>query len=130
MFDLPISVTNEIPEQSNGGEERVECPFLENVLLPPEEIERGTDTLPAQPFLGGGVSISGTSTGSSGSGSGESEGEGDGSSGSGAGSGGSGGSGGKEGDGDLTALLAEGSGRVTWNMCTMLLVAVVMCFML
>ncbi|GAD92046.1 conserved hypothetical protein [Paecilomyces variotii No. 5] len=90
VFDLPISVTNEIPEKSNGGGERVECPFLENVLLPPEEIERGTDALPAQPFLGGGVSISGTGTGPS-SGESDGEGEGGGSYGTDAGSGRSGG---------------------------------------
>lgn len=108
-------MTDDIPERAG---KRVECPFLENILLPPEEIRLGTDTLPAQPFLGGGVSISFSGTGAGmGSGSGE---------------GGSSGSGGKDGDGDgdLTALLAEGSGRVRWSTSMMLLVGAAMCFTL
>ncbi|RWQ91960.1 hypothetical protein C8Q69DRAFT_448043 [Paecilomyces variotii] len=122
VFDLPISVTDDIPERA----ERVECPFLENILLPPEEIRAGTDTLPTQPFLGGGVSISfsgtGAGMGSLGSGEGSSSGEGGSSSGT--------GTGGKDGDGDLTALLAEGSGRVRWSTSMMVLVGAAMYFIM
>ncbi|KAL2220369.1 hypothetical protein M432DRAFT_589687 [Thermoascus aurantiacus ATCC 26904] len=70
VFDLPVSVTNSIPE----SDDRVECPLLENVLLPPDVVAESVDTLPAQPFLGdeGGVSTVSGSGGSSSSGSGDS----------------------------------------------------------
>lgn len=69
VFDLPVSVTNSIPE----SDDCVECPLLENVLLPPDVVAESVDTLPAQPFLGdeGGVSTVSGSGGSSSSGSGD-----------------------------------------------------------
>ncbi|EPS34714.1 hypothetical protein PDE_09678 [Penicillium oxalicum 114-2] len=55
VFDLPIAVTNSIPE----SDERVDCASLENKLLSVAEIEESSDTLPAQPW------VNGTSTDSS-----------------------------------------------------------------
>lgn len=63
---------------TNGIEardDRVECPFLENVLLPPEEVAASGDALSAQPFLGVGDGVS-VSSGSSSNGGGTSSGSG------------------------------------------------------
>lgn len=84
----------------------MECPFLENILLPVANVTNSTNTLREQPFLGGRVSISGTSKTGKGSGSNPFGIP----------------SGAKEGDGDLTALLAEAGGRLRWSTGIMLLV--------
>ena len=49
VFDLPISVTNSIPE----SDERVGCALLENKLLTAAEIDESSDTLPGQPWVEG-----------------------------------------------------------------------------
>ncbi|KAJ5461820.1 uncharacterized protein N7458_003372 [Penicillium daleae] len=60
VFDLPISVTNSIPESSD----RVDCASLENQVLSIAEVEKSSDTLPGQPWVQNGASTE-TSTGSS-----------------------------------------------------------------
>jgi hypothetical protein len=52
VFDLPISVTNSIPENDN----RLDCEMLENQLLSAAEIGESSDSLPGQPWVEGGVS--------------------------------------------------------------------------
>lgn len=52
VFDLPISVTNSIPENDN----RLDCEMLENQLLSAAEIGVSSDSLPGQPWVEGGVS--------------------------------------------------------------------------
>ncbi|KAJ5794619.1 hypothetical protein N7457_001218 [Penicillium paradoxum] len=51
VFDLPISVTNSIPE----SDDRIDCALLENKLLSAAEIGKSSDTLPGQPWVGDGV---------------------------------------------------------------------------
>lgn len=92
IFDLPISVTNEIDEQPqsqtgntdnigpfgpNGA--RISCQLLENPLLSYENQTDSTNMPGVQPYIGGPVSIAGASQGSgsgSTSGSGSSSGNG------------------------------------------------------
>ncbi|KAJ5836501.1 Mannosyltransferase 1 CMT1, partial [Penicillium robsamsonii] len=52
VFDLPISVTNSIPESND----RVDCDLLENKLLSAAEIGESSDSLPGQPWVEGGAS--------------------------------------------------------------------------
>ncbi|CAG8089490.1 unnamed protein product [Penicillium nalgiovense] len=52
VFDLPISVTNSIPE----NDDRIDCDLLENKLLSAAEIGESSDSLPGQPWVEGGVS--------------------------------------------------------------------------
>lgn len=58
VFDLPISVTNSISESS----ERVDCALLENKLLSVAEVEKSSDTLPGQPWVGTGAATTTSST--------------------------------------------------------------------
>lgn len=60
VFDLPIAVTNSIPQSS----ERVDCALLENKLLSQSAIDESSDTLPGQPWVDSGVSTSSDSSNS------------------------------------------------------------------
>ncbi|KAJ5441954.1 hypothetical protein N7445_004961 [Penicillium cf. griseofulvum] len=53
VFDLPISVTNSIPEG-----DRIDCDLLENKLLSAAEIGESSDSLPGQPWVEGGAAVS------------------------------------------------------------------------
>ncbi|KAJ5360302.1 Mannosyltransferase 1 CMT1 [Penicillium concentricum] len=51
VFDLPISVTNSIPD----SDDRIDCDLLENKLLSAAEIGESSDSLPGQPWVEGGA---------------------------------------------------------------------------
>ncbi|KAF7716444.1 Uncharacterized protein PECH_003850 [Penicillium ucsense] len=51
VFDLPISVTNSIPQ----SDERVDCASLENNLLSAAEVDKSSDRLPGQPWVQNGT---------------------------------------------------------------------------
>lgn len=74
IFDLPISVTNSIPQDPSSGQNgnnpkpgpmngfngRVSCDLLENPLIP-DESRRASENLPlVQPFIGGPIAVQGT----------------------------------------------------------------------
>ncbi len=79
IFDLPISVTNDIPQEPSSQADsntpnpgpagpngsRIACVMLENPLQPYTEQVDSQHTPAKQPYLGGPVSISGASTGGS-----------------------------------------------------------------
>ncbi|CDM35939.1 hypothetical protein DTO013E5_5447 [Penicillium roqueforti] len=54
LFDLPISVTNSIPK----SDDRIDCDLLENKLLSATEIGESSDSLPGQPWIESGVTVS------------------------------------------------------------------------
>ncbi|KAJ5089195.1 hypothetical protein N7532_007879 [Penicillium argentinense] len=60
VFDLPIAVTNSIPESS----ERMDCAALENELLTATEVKDSSDTLPSQPWVQSGASTTSSSSSS------------------------------------------------------------------
>ena len=62
IFDLPIEVTNTIPEISADGPLRPACYLRNNPLLSPAQQNSSTTSLPYQPYLGGNVSDATTQT--------------------------------------------------------------------
>ncbi|KAJ5576220.1 hypothetical protein N7535_003146 [Penicillium sp. DV-2018c] len=47
VFDLPVSVTNSIPE----SKDRIDCALLANKVLSAAEIDESFDSLPGQPWI-------------------------------------------------------------------------------
>jgi hypothetical protein len=88
IMDLPISVTNSIPQKPSSGQNgnnpmpgpmdgfggRVTCDLLENPLLSAEELAKSVNNPPVQPFIGGPIVVAG-SAGNSPSGNGDGSGE-------------------------------------------------------
>lgn len=79
IFDLPISVTNDIPQEPSSqadssnpipgpagpNDSRIACALLENPVQPYTEQVNSQHTPSVQPYLGGPVVVSGTGTGGS-----------------------------------------------------------------